>query len=99
MASAWCRNGCERCRFANLGFGPITWVIEGHHSNNSAIPAFLEMSLNSRVSFLYSLKYGKDQTPSRPLAALAQDNRLDVYRLLVQAGPDGNAGRRRSPTH
>jgi ArsR family transcriptional regulator, arsenate/arsenite/antimonite-responsive transcriptional repressor len=23
------------------------------------------------------------------LAALAQDNRLDVYRLLVQAGPDG----------
>jgi DNA-binding transcriptional ArsR family regulator len=28
------------------------------------------------------------------LAALAQDNRLDVYRLLVQAGPDGlSAGR------
>jgi ArsR family transcriptional regulator, arsenate/arsenite/antimonite-responsive transcriptional repressor len=25
------------------------------------------------------------------LAALAQDNRLDVYRLLVQAGPDGMA--------
>src|ERR1700749_1371593 len=24
-----------------------------------------------------------------PLAALAQDNRLDVFRLLVQAGPDG----------
>jgi ArsR family transcriptional regulator, arsenate/arsenite/antimonite-responsive transcriptional repressor len=23
------------------------------------------------------------------LAALAQDNRLDVYRLLVQARPDG----------
>jgi len=23
------------------------------------------------------------------LAALAQDNRLDVFRLLVQAGPDG----------
>src|SRR5262245_4330687 len=23
------------------------------------------------------------------MAALAQDNRLDVYRLLVQAGPDG----------
>jgi DNA-binding transcriptional ArsR family regulator len=23
------------------------------------------------------------------LAALAQDNRLDVYRVLVQAGPDG----------
>ena len=23
------------------------------------------------------------------LAALAQDNRLDVYRLLVQAGPEG----------
>jgi DNA-binding transcriptional ArsR family regulator len=23
------------------------------------------------------------------LAALAQDNRLDIYRLLVQAGPDG----------
>lgn len=27
------------------------------------------------------------------LAALAQDNRLDVFRLLVQAGPEGlNAG-------
>jgi ArsR family transcriptional regulator len=25
------------------------------------------------------------------LAALAQDNRLDVYRLLVKAGPDGLA--------
>jgi len=25
------------------------------------------------------------------LAALAQDNRLDVFRLLVQAGPDGLA--------
>jgi ArsR family transcriptional regulator len=25
------------------------------------------------------------------LAALAQDNRLDAYRLLVQAGPDGMA--------
>ena len=25
------------------------------------------------------------------LAALAQDNRLDVYRLLVQAGPNGMA--------
>jgi ArsR family transcriptional regulator, arsenate/arsenite/antimonite-responsive transcriptional repressor len=25
------------------------------------------------------------------LAALAQENRLDVYRLLVQAGPDGMA--------
>src|SRR6202008_5090737 len=28
------------------------------------------------------------------LAALAQDNRLDVYRLLVQAGPDGLAAGR-----
>src|SRR5262249_26110653 len=28
------------------------------------------------------------------LAALAQDNRLDVYRLLVQAGPDGRAAGR-----
>ncbi|MGA2944409.1 MAG: helix-turn-helix transcriptional regulator [Xanthobacteraceae bacterium] len=25
------------------------------------------------------------------LAALAQDNRLDIFRLLVQAGPDGMA--------
>ena len=25
------------------------------------------------------------------LAALAQDNRLDIYRLLVQAGPEGMA--------
>jgi ArsR family transcriptional regulator, arsenate/arsenite/antimonite-responsive transcriptional repressor len=30
----------------------------------------------------------KDQAVSA-LAALAQDNRLDVFRLLVQAGPDG----------
>src|SRR5580700_401183 len=28
------------------------------------------------------------------LAALAQDNRLDVYRLLVQAGPEGMAAGR-----
>src|SRR5215475_2766826 len=28
------------------------------------------------------------------LAALAQDNRLDVFRLLVQAGPDGLAAGR-----
>src|ERR671937_1226456 len=27
----------------------------------------------------------------KALSALAQDNRLDVYRLLVQAGPDGMA--------
>src|ERR1700747_130698 len=38
------------------------------------------------------------------LAALAQDNRLDVFRLLVQAGPDGlSAGgggaRRQLPPH
>ena len=30
----------------------------------------------------------KDQAVAA-LAALAQDNRLDVFRLLVQAGPDG----------
>ena len=30
----------------------------------------------------------KDRVVSA-LAALAQDNRLDVFRLLVQAGPDG----------
>lgn len=30
----------------------------------------------------------KDQAVSA-LAALAQDNRLDVFRLLVQAGPEG----------
>lgn len=30
----------------------------------------------------------KDQAVAG-LAALAQDNRLDVFRLLVQAGPDG----------
>jgi ArsR family transcriptional regulator len=28
------------------------------------------------------------------LAALAQDNRLDIFRLLVQAGPDGLAAGR-----
>ena len=30
------------------------------------------------------------------LAALAQDNRLDVYRLLVQAGPEGKSWTRLS---
>ena len=34
----------------------------------------------------------KDQAVAA-LAALAQDNRLDVFRLLVQAGPEGIAGR------
>src|SRR5271169_5145956 len=31
----------------------------------------------------------KTQNAVAALAALAQDNRLDVFRLLVQAGPDG----------
>ncbi len=31
----------------------------------------------------------KKQNVVVALAALAQDNRLDVYRLLVQAGPEG----------
>ncbi len=35
----------------------------------------------------------KDRAVSA-LAALAQDNRLDVFRLLVQAGPDGIAAGR-----
>jgi ArsR family transcriptional regulator len=33
----------------------------------------------------------KSQNAVSALAALAQDNRLDVFRLLVQAGPDGMA--------
>jgi ArsR family transcriptional regulator, arsenate/arsenite/antimonite-responsive transcriptional repressor len=35
----------------------------------------------------------KDQAVAA-LAALAQDNRLDVFRLLVQAGPEGMAAGR-----
>jgi ArsR family transcriptional regulator, arsenate/arsenite/antimonite-responsive transcriptional repressor len=31
----------------------------------------------------------KKQDALAALAALAQDNRLDIFRLLVQAGPDG----------
>lgn len=31
----------------------------------------------------------KRQTAVATLAALAQDNRLDVFRLLVEAGPEG----------
>jgi ArsR family transcriptional regulator, arsenate/arsenite/antimonite-responsive transcriptional repressor len=31
----------------------------------------------------------KKQSALQALAALAQDNRLDVFRLLVQAGPEG----------
>lgn len=31
----------------------------------------------------------KTQKAVAALAALAQDNRLDIFRLLVQAGPDG----------
>ncbi|MGO9685814.1 MAG: ArsR/SmtB family transcription factor, partial [Beijerinckiaceae bacterium] len=31
----------------------------------------------------------KKQNVVAALAALAQDNRVDVYRLLVQAGPEG----------
>ena len=36
----------------------------------------------------------KTQDAVAALAALAQDNRLDVFRLLVQAGPDGMAAGR-----
>src|SRR6266853_2744473 len=31
------------------------------------------------------------QTCALPISALAQDNRLDVFRLLVKAGPEGLA--------
>ena len=41
--------------------------------------------------FRYSLNYGKNAAAA--LAALAQDNRLDVFRLLVQAGPANTARR------
>jgi DNA-binding transcriptional ArsR family regulator len=33
----------------------------------------------------------KTQNAVVALAAIAQDNRLDIFRLLVQAGPDGMA--------
>lgn len=33
----------------------------------------------------------ESNTAVRALSALAQDSRLEVYRLLVQAGPDGMA--------
>jgi ArsR family transcriptional regulator, arsenate/arsenite/antimonite-responsive transcriptional repressor len=36
----------------------------------------------------------KTQNAVAALAALAQDNRLDIFRLLVQAGPDGMAAGR-----
>ena len=36
----------------------------------------------------------KTQNAVAALAALSQDNRLDVFRLLVQAGPDGMAAGR-----
>ena len=36
----------------------------------------------------------KTQNAVAALAALAQNNRLDVFRLLVQAGPDGMAAGR-----
>ena len=42
------------------------------------------------ASFDYSSTMkAKDVVPA--LSALAQENRLDVFRLLVQAGPDGMA--------
>jgi ArsR family transcriptional regulator, arsenate/arsenite/antimonite-responsive transcriptional repressor len=47
-----------------------------------------EMSLDRKLLFQYSLKHGTTDAIAA-LAALAQDNRLDVFRLLVQAGPEG----------
>jgi DNA-binding transcriptional ArsR family regulator len=35
-----------------------------------------------------------EKTNAVTLAALAQDNRLDIFRLLVRAGPDGMAAGR-----
>jgi ArsR family transcriptional regulator len=41
--------------------------------------------------FLYLWKYGNmnTQTAVTLLASIAQEARLDIFRLLVQAGPDG----------
>jgi ArsR family transcriptional regulator, arsenate/arsenite/antimonite-responsive transcriptional repressor len=48
----------------------------------------LRRPLDPLAIILYSLKYKKIDAVAA-LAALAQDNRLDVFRLLVQAGPEG----------
>jgi ArsR family transcriptional regulator, arsenate/arsenite/antimonite-responsive transcriptional repressor len=44
--------------------------------------------LDSPVTFPYLLKCAKREALAA-LAALAQDNRLDIFRLLVEAGPEG----------
>lgn len=49
---------------------------------------FIEIVLEDPPTFLYSLEYEKINIVAA-LAALAQDSRLDVFRLLVQAGPVG----------
>jgi hypothetical protein len=43
---------------------------------------------NFFVSFSYSLQYVKTDVVAA-LAALAQDNRPDAFRLLVETGPNG----------
>src|SRR5207244_1189662 len=47
-----------------------------------------DLGVDTDQSFLYSLKYGKTDAVAA-LAALAQDNRLEAFRPLVQAGPAG----------
>ena len=50
----------------------------------------IEIYLDGQIIFQYLLKYEKPDVLTA-MAALAQDNRLDVFRLLVEAGPDGMA--------
>ena len=52
------------------------------------ISVLIEIMLDATGTFRYSLKYEKARRHAA-LAALAQENRLDVFRLLVQAGPEG----------
>jgi DNA-binding transcriptional ArsR family regulator len=43
----------------------------------------------TRDKYSIFVEIWKNQDAVTALAALAQDNRLDTYRLLVQAGPEG----------
>jgi ArsR family transcriptional regulator, arsenate/arsenite/antimonite-responsive transcriptional repressor len=61
-----------------------------HVRRLDAIARWQVLSLDKGHRF-YNSRYMESKSALEALAALAQDSRLQVYRLLVQAGPEGMA--------
>jgi DNA-binding transcriptional ArsR family regulator len=75
-----------RDRFAPVRGGELARrVARGHHVES---PPFFQHVVDF-ILYFYSIGIMEKQIAIGALAALAHETRLDVFRLLVQAGPEG----------